>query len=198
MRYATNKKEETRQRIVKVASNLFRAEGIEKVGVAPLMAAAGLTVGGFYSHFKSKEELIKEAVGCAYNDSSCQVFGEDDDGNISISLILDRYLNAKHRDSPEAGCVIAALSSELRNRPDDTRDRVSDMIKETVQRIKNCLPEDTDAENRERMAWSVWAMIIGTLQLARITTDKIASEKILNDGKISVLTFCGLPRQGKF
>lgn len=188
MRYSKDHKEETHKKIVEAASKRFRAEGIEKVGVATLMADAKLTVGGFYSHFKSKEELIKEAVGLAADETFCAAFGDPNSGeNLSIKQILDRYLTPEHRDSPEFGCVIAALASELRTRPEDTRDMMSDKITRIIERIADSLSTDADPATRMRVAGSIWAVMLGTLQLARIIPDKELSAQILIDGKANAL-----------
>ncbi len=188
MRYSKDHKEETHKRIVNAASKRFRTEGIEKIGVAVLMADAQLTVGGFYSHFKSKEELIKEAVSLAADETFCTAFGNLENGeNLSIELILDRYLSVKHRDSPESGCVIAALASELRSRPEETRDVLSDKITRIIERISGCLAKEADSETRIRVAGAIWAVMLGTLQLARIVPDKELSDQLLTDGKTNAL-----------
>ncbi|MFU0886175.1 TetR/AcrR family transcriptional regulator [Kluyvera sichuanensis] len=188
MRYSKDRKEETHKKIVEAASKRFRAEGIEKVGVATLMGDAELTVGGFYSHFKSKEELIKEAVCLAADETFCAAFGDPNSNeNLSIKQILDRYLTPEHRDSPEFGCVIAALASELRTRPEDTRDMMSDKITRIITRISDCLSTDADSVTRMRVAGAIWAVMLGTLQLARIIPDKEVSDQLLIDGKANAL-----------
>lgn len=188
MRYSKDHKEETHRRIVEVASKRFRIDGLEKVGVATLMADAQLTVGGFYSHFKSKEELIKEAVDLAADETFCAAFGDPKNKeNTSLEQILNRYLSVKHRDSPESGCVIAALASELRNRPDDTRDMMSDKISRIIDHISDCLSKEADMASRRRVAESIWAVMVGTLQLSRIISDKKLSDQLLHNGIINAL-----------
>lgn len=183
MRYSKDHKEETHRRIVDVASKRFRMDGLEKVGVATLMADAQLTVGGFYSHFKSKEELIKEAVDIAADETFCTAFGEPENKeNISLEQILNRYLSVKHRDSPESGCVIAALASELRNRPEETRDMMSVKISRIIDHISDCLSKEADMASRRRVAESIWAVMVGTLQLSRIISDKKSSDQLLQNG----------------
>lgn len=188
MRYSKDHKKETHQRIVDVASKRFRTEGIERVGVATLMADAQLTVGGFYSHFKSKEELIKEAIGLAADETFCAAFGDlEHSENISIRQIVDHYLTPRHRDSPEFGCVIAALASELRNRPEETRCMVSEKVTRIIERIADCLSKEADSVTRMRVAGAIWAVMMGALQLSRIIPDKELSVQLLNDGKANAL-----------
>lgn len=183
MRYAKGHKEETHKHIVKVASQRFREEGIEKVGVAALMEHAGLTVGGFYSHFKSKEELIQEAVGIAADETFCSIFAEGDGSPpVSLEHILSRYLSPGHRDNPDKGCVFASLASELKNRPEDTRSMITRKTLSFIERIADCLPVEAGAEARMRVAGAVWAVMVGTLQLSRIVTDEALSTQLLKDG----------------
>jgi len=188
MRYAKDHKEETHKHIVKVASQRFREEGIEKVGVAALMGHANLTVGGFYSHFKSKEELIQEAVGSAADETYCRIFGRPDDAaKVDLELILTRYLSVEHRDTPEAGCVVAALASELKNRPPETRAMIANKTLDFIGRIADCLPPEASDEIRQRTARSIWAVMVGTLQLSRLVPDKELSTQLLQDGIANAL-----------
>jgi AcrR family transcriptional regulator len=188
MRYAKDHKEETHKHIVKVASQRFRQEGIEKVGVAALMGHANLTVGGFYSHFKSKEELIQEAVGSAADETYCRIFGRPEDAvEVDLALILQRYLSVEHRDTPEAGCVVAALASELKNRPEETRAMIANKTLDFIQRIADCLPQEASDEARTRTARSIWAVMVGTLQLSRLVPDKELSTQLLQDGIANAL-----------
>lgn len=192
MRYAKDHKEETRKRIIGVASQRFREEGIEKVGVAALMHDAHLTVGGFYSHFKSKEELVHEAIARAAEETYCKTFGGPDNAeSLTLRQILTRYLSVEHRDAPASGCVVAALSSELLNRPEDTRAMVSDKIMEKIHRIADCLAEDVDMDTRMRVARSVWTIMVGTLQLSRLIPDNKMSVQILKDGIDNALALAG-------
>lgn len=188
MRYSKDHKEETHKRIVDTASKRFLNEGLEKVGVASLMADAQLTVGGFYSHFTSKEELIKEAIELSANETFSETFGKRvNSENTSLELILDRYLSVRHRDSPESGCVIAALASELKNRPEDTRNMISEKISRLINRISDCLPKEADTTTRMRVAEAIWAIMMGTIQLARIMPDEELSAQLLHNGKVNAL-----------
>ncbi|WP_213716869.1 TetR/AcrR family transcriptional regulator [Cedecea lapagei] len=188
MRYAKGHKEETHKHIVKVASQRFREEGIEKVGVAALMDHAGLTVGGFYSHFKSKEDLIQEAVSLAADETFCRIFGEGGDNSaISLERILARYLSPEHRDNPEAGCAFASLASELKNRPEGTRTMIADKTLGFIQQIADSLSAKVEAEVRMRTAAAIWAVMVGTIQLSRIVTDPVLSTQLLKDGIANAL-----------
>src|SRR5476649_2238364 len=115
MRYAKGHKEATRKQIARIASGRFRRDGIEAVGVAGLMAGAGLTHGGFYSHFSSKEELVCAANSDALHASRAELAkaGARD----GLAGIVRAYMKPAHRDRPERGCAFAALTSEIARRP---------------------------------------------------------------------------------
>src|SRR5215207_9759147 len=106
MRYEKGRKEQTRKRIVDVASARFRARGIEATGVAGLMADAGLTHGGFYAHFRSKDDLAREAIAEAHAQSretwTKEVQAAKERGEDGLETIVRRYLRTAHRDRPEA------------------------------------------------------------------------------------------------
>jgi len=188
MRYAEGHKEETRKHIVKVASQCFRREGIEKIGVATLMEEAGLTVGGFYSHFKSKEGLIKEAVLCAAEETSYRLLeAADSTPGDGLKALLEAYLNVAHRHNPQSGCVIAALASELINRPDKTRAAVANHTENFVNQIADRLSPEADHDRRVRAARSIWALMVGTMQVARLVSDEELSAQILEDGIANAL-----------
>src|SRR2546423_1356238 len=121
MRYEKGHKDLTRARIVKTASRKFRKNGIEAVGIAGLMADAGLTHGGFYSHFDSKETLVREAVTRALDRSRDELTRIADADGGGIEKIIRTYLRPIHRDRPEHGCAAAALISELARHSQPTR-----------------------------------------------------------------------------
>src|SRR5579859_5205902 len=105
MRYGSDLKEETRKKILGIAARRFRQEGVEAVGVASLMADAGLTHGGFYAHFKSKEELAAAALEQALCESSGRIFALAEGDEDKIGTYIRAYLSPHHRDSAEAGCT---------------------------------------------------------------------------------------------
>jgi TetR/AcrR family transcriptional repressor of nem operon len=188
MRYVKGHKDDTHNHIVKIAAQIFREEGIEKVGVAAVMQRAGLTVGGFYSHFTSKEELVGEAIGSAADETLRRIFDNSDDGSkTSLKLIVERYLSVAHRDNPGTGCVVAALASELKNRPEETRATVTEKTTEAIECIANRLSSEASAKARMRAAGAIWAVMVGTLQLSRIVPDKELSTQILKDGIANAL-----------
>src|SRR6266508_87297 len=119
MRYAPEHNDATRERILEAASRLFREHGIAAVGLAKIMADAGLTVGTFYTHFKSKEVLLREALLRsldARHEELERALHEAD-----LEMVVRAYLSPEHRDSSGTGCPIAALASEVARHPRATR-----------------------------------------------------------------------------
>src|SRR3954465_1169031 len=115
MRYAPEHNDETRERILAAASRLFREHGIAAVGLAKIMSEADLTVGTFYTHFKSKEALVREtllrALKVRYEELEKALRAGD------LDMAVRAYLSPEHRDSPGAGCPTAALASEVARHP---------------------------------------------------------------------------------
>ena len=197
MRYEKGHKEQTRKRVVDVASARFRAQGIEATGVAGLMADAGLTHGGFYAHFKSKDDLVREAIAEAHARSretwAKEVLAAKERGEDGLEVIVRRYLRTAHRDRPEAGCSIAALAQEVARNAPETRHVMAQAADEIVAIIASELPASVPDEKARETAYAIFGLLIGTLQLARVTTDKALSESILQFGQDAALR---LARQG--
>jgi TetR/AcrR family transcriptional repressor of nem operon len=128
MRNSREAAAESRERVVATAARLFRERGIAAVGVAELMAAAGMTHGGFYKHFESKDALIAEA--CAYSfktpGGSLRLAAEAARPGQELKAIVDSYLSERHRDNPGKGCAIAALGGEVGNRKSPARKALQD------------------------------------------------------------------------
>ena len=126
MRYEKGHKETTRQRIVETAAARFRRYGIEGVGVAEVMAEAGLTVGGFYSHFKSKEDLVRAAMEESATHAKERFNRRIEEGGLENWIRM--YLRGSHRDHPEGGCTVAALASELARHPQGSRKAFNELF----------------------------------------------------------------------
>ncbi|PTU03877.1 TetR/AcrR family transcriptional regulator, partial [Pseudomonas sp. HMWF031] len=144
MRYSQDHKAQTHQRIIKEASVRFRRDGIGATGLQPLMKALGLTHGGFYSHFKSKDELVEKALQAAGDevDVVCaELFAQDR----PLEAFIDAYLSQWHQTSPHEGCPLPTMSSELgmRGQPSPTSDAV---LNARLRQIQDTLESDDAAE----------------------------------------------------
>jgi TetR/AcrR family transcriptional repressor of nem operon len=168
---------ENREKILAAASRLFREKGYEAVGVADVMKAAGLTHGGFYGHFKSKEDLFAQATrgsGAVAEDWGRMV---KNGGPGALEAIARQYLNDKHCKGVGAGCLIAALGPEIARQPEGSRGAVTGHVKGLVEALTPAAPGATEAERR-RHAIAAYASWIGAMVLARISDDEAFSREV--------------------
>ena len=177
MRYAAEHNEETRDRIVAAASRLFREHGIAAVGLAKIMAEADLTVGTFYTHFKSKEALVQEALRQARNMNFEQALGVGD-----LDLAVRTYLSAEHRDAAGIGCPAAALASEVARHPRATRQRFANDLDQRIDTFAELLSSRRGKKVGRAEATAFFGLLAGTLQLARATPERAESDAILEAG----------------
>ncbi|PNG26253.1 TetR/AcrR family transcriptional regulator [Methylocella silvestris] len=196
-RYEKGHKADTHRRVVEIAAQRFRAEGVDCVGVASLMADAGLTHGGFYAHFASKEALVKEALILALSSSS--VYAKDATAvpasPLDLRAYIDFYLSPPHRDKPATGCAMAALAPEVTRRPKATRTAFGKELQRLIARISTGLPEKKSPEERLALAYGIFAQLMGSLQLSRVIADKALSDQVLTLGRNNALAFAGLAQQ---
>jgi TetR/AcrR family transcriptional repressor of nem operon len=183
MRYATGHKEATRQKIVGIASKRFREQGVEAVGLASLMADAGLTHGGFYAHFASKEELVKAAVRQALTAALARMTIYAENSSQPMEAFVHAYLSPAHRDQPSEGCAVAALAAEIARHPSQTRVELDKEIRAYVERFDRWL-----GGGKEPTAIALYGLMVGTLQIARTCPDEEASNHILACGITAALT----------
>lgn len=169
MRVTKEKAAEHRAAIVTAASRLFQQRGFDGVGVAEIMKAAGLTHGGFYGHFASKEALAAEACGEAFLHSMTRLHPGASDGDIMD--YLDSYLSELHRDHPDKGCPMAAFADEIARQSAPVQSEfttgTAQFIDVLVQRLEHFQGEGT-AERRSR-AIAILAAMVGGMALARAT-----------------------------
>jgi len=186
VRYAKGHKDTTRKQILEVASRRFRREGIDAVGVASLMADAGLTHGGFYSHFPSKEDLTREAISTALEHGRAELARAAEREPGGFEAIVQSYLDPRHRDRSERGCAAAAVAAELARHPVKTRAAAADQIRAITDLLASHLPGADPERNRERAA-VIFGLMMGALQLARLTPDRAVSDRILTNAADAAL-----------
>ena len=190
MRYEKGHKETTRRRIVETAAARFRKDGIEGVGLADLMAEAGLTHGGFYSHFSSKEDLVKAALEEIAQQSRNTFERRIEEGG--LENWIRHYLRSEHRDHPEKGCVMATLGTELPRHPETSRACLTQRMQELIPQIETHLSYISDASTRRKTAAGLFATLVGALQMARTATDPALSDEILEAGIATALSLAGI------
>ncbi|SFK13274.1 TetR family transcriptional regulator [Bradyrhizobium sp. Gha] len=179
MRYDKGHKDETRRHILDVASAQFRESGIAAVGIAGIMAEAGLTNGAFYSHFASKEELVRKVLIDALTRRE-ERHRDNLENGVALEATIREYLSTRHRDRAGTGCPTAALAAEIARHPKATRDaftgKLADIIVLMAEQIRQGSPE-----RRRRKAITIYATMVGALQLARAVNDKPLSDEILEN-----------------
>jgi TetR/AcrR family transcriptional repressor of nem operon len=192
MRYSDTHKEETRAKVVKAAARAVRARGPEGVGVAEIMAEAGLTHGGFYAHFPNKQALVVAAIEEAFGQSSRR-FGKMTDGLSpaeALARFVDLYVTPEHRAHPERGCPVAGLSSELPRQGQPVREAYERGVRGLVGRIANWLPEGT--KDRDSLAASIVAEMAGTVALSRAISDDDEAERLLAAARARIKARMGI------
>ena len=165
------KKERTRERIVQVAARALRRLGFDGVGVAEVMQEAGLTHGGFYAHFPSREALLVAALDAAAAQSltALDAGTSGDDNAQRLRALIDRYLSDEHAEHPELGCTLAALGSETYRQSSEIRAVATRRLAQFLKLLEAQLP-GTAAERRDR-AQTLLATLVGSLLLSRLVSD---------------------------
>lgn len=178
MRYEKGRKDASRGRIMEVASERFRSDGIAASGLATIMSDAGLTNGAFYPHFGSKAELVRESMVAALEDQSQQIREALASGGLEMAIAT--YLSTQHRDSSAKGCASAALLPEIARQPLETRAAYTEHFMSQVRQVAAILSQAKDPEG---IALGIFATLIGALQLARAVERTELSDRILAAGK---------------
>ena len=182
MRKSREEAAETRRRIVEVAAEAFRADGIHATGLADVMAAAGLSHGGFYRHFESKDQLVAEACEAGLADivGTLARAAQGCAGEDAFRAIVDAYLSAGHRDAPANGCPFASMGSELARADDTTRAAAWCGLEELVDMLAKRMGSPEEEADRSQAVFAFAAMV-GALTMARIIPDADASASLLED-----------------
>ena len=189
MRYDADHKQKTHAKLLKTAAKAIRADGPHRIGVAAVMADAGLTHGGFYAHFASKDALVAAAIGQMFEEARTRFLHETQERTPSQGLIayIDFYLSAAHRDARRSGCPIAALASDLPRLKKSALEQFASGAERLRAALATKLTQlgHVDAEQE---ASSAMAELVGALSLARVEPDAKRSDAILADSKRALKT----------
>jgi len=180
MKVSKEQAAENRERILDAATRLFRERGFDGIGVSDLMKEVGLTHGGFYGHFASKEDLMAKACQRAIDRALTYWQGKIDNrhkGN-PLTAIVKAYLSPAHYDDPGKGCLIAALGSDVARQSSVVRQTVTDGTQAQIDLLTPLQPGDDDEEKREA-ALALYASMIGAMVLARAVDDADFAKEIL-------------------
>src|SRR3954466_2873378 len=182
MRYEPEHKTRTHDRIVRNAARKLRAEGFSGSGVASVMKASGLTVGGFYKHFRSKDELLADAIAEGFSESAEKIYAslQNVPSGDRWKELVRVYLSPEHCDNPDSGCPVAALAPEMGRAKLGVRKRISGLIKDRAERWVEFMPGRTVAE-RERNLLVIFSAMAGAVSVARILTEPADRQTVLAD-----------------
>ena len=179
MCYSQAQKEKTHERIVAIASKRFREKGLAGFGIAELMKEAGLTVGGFYKHFDSRDELVAEALSDAFGTWQLQKEAAESSGRpLPFEKLIDDYVSDVHRKNPGAGCAFSALAPELARSDNRTRTLTSEQVRDDIELIIGLLRGKDKRAARSR-AILTFSALVGAMSLARAISDEELSREIL-------------------
>lgn len=186
MRVSREQMAENRERILDTAATLFRERGFDGVGVADVMKAVGLTHGGFYGHFSSKDDLAAQALGRAFG-SANQWLEEAKaaEPEAPLQAIASRYLSPLHRDDPGHGCPVAALGCDIARQGEASRQAATQGARAAIASLSSVMPGRSDEERRAN-ALASYATLIGALVLSRMVEDKELSEEVLTAARAAL------------
>jgi AcrR family transcriptional regulator len=195
VRYGKEHKQATRQRIIETAGRRFKQDGLDGSGVATLMADAGLTNGAFYAHFASKDDLIATMVADQLRGQNAAV-NSVTPGRAGVEEFVREYLSVQHRDNAAEGCPSAALLDEIA--------RSAAPIKEVYTEGQLAVIDDftvhlnpRDPESMRGLALSVFALMVGTLQLSRALSDRALADEVLEQGLQNALTLLNVKQPSR-
>ncbi|RZF29249.1 TetR family transcriptional regulator [Paraburkholderia sp. UYCP14C] len=175
---------DTRRRIIEVAARAFRANGIQTTGLADLMADAGLSHGGFYRHFESKDDLVAQACEAALTEiiGTLEAAAGERIGPEAFKAMIEAYVSTTHRDAPADGCPLASMGSELARADEQTRAVAAHGFDGLVDSLASRSGRRHHAAARSEAIFALSAMI-GAVTMARIVEDPDASAAILQTVK---------------
>src|SRR5258705_1809285 len=182
MGHSKMQKTKTHKRIVSIAAKRFREQGLAGIGIADLMKEAGLTVGGFYKHFKSRDDLVAEAVGSAFGTWKRQLNAAASGGPpLSSAKLIDDYLNEAHRDNPGTCCALSALAPEIARAGKRMRSLAAEQIRNDIDLLAGlvCSRNGKRDDAARSKAILLFSALVGAMVLARAVSDDPLSLEIL-------------------
>jgi TetR/AcrR family transcriptional regulator, transcriptional repressor for nem operon len=186
MGHSQNEKTDNHDRIVEIAARRIRESGTEAPGVAEIMRSAGLTHGGFYKHFRSRDELIAEAAQRSYAESEHAAAQVLDGAQDPLGAFVDWYLSAEHRDDPGQGCSVVALGNDVPRASDVVRSAYTGQVRRYLARLDELLGTD-GAQRPSAEATVALSTLVGAVLVARAIDDPELSDQILRDAREALL-----------
>jgi TetR/AcrR family transcriptional repressor of nem operon len=186
MPYSAEHTRRTRQRILRTAAHAFRKQGFDGVSIPAVMRQAGLTHGGFYTHFPSKDALIASSFAEGFGESAERLLVRRDDASAAETLasVIRAYLSRAHRDTPDTGCVVPALTAEVARASSAVRASFTTALRDYARQLALLLPTSESADaDQDAEALALLAGMAGALQLARAVDDPALSDAILRHAR---------------
>jgi len=178
MGHSQEDKAESHDRIVRVAAARFREDGVDSIGVADLMKEAGLTHGGFYRHFASRDELVAEAIERALHDGGRVVDALANSKRASVAALVDAYLSAAHRDDLATSCAVTTLAGDVARSNDRARSAYTRQVNTYLELLSKLIATDRPRSRRMK-AIAALSTLVGAVSLARAVNDDKLSREIL-------------------
>ncbi|WP_434026463.1 TetR/AcrR family transcriptional regulator [[Pseudomonas] boreopolis] len=193
MRYDADHKQRTRELVLKEASKAIRRDGPGKVGVAALMAKAGLTHGGFYAHFESKDDLVRAAIAYMFDEQYVRLLQriENERPEEGLRDFIVRYLSLAHRNHPEKGCPVAALSNDVGRMSAVIRKQFDAGMARMLGVVAGAL-RHLSVPSPDVLAASILAEMVGAIAMSRALKDEELSEAVLSASRQSILERVGI------
>jgi TetR/AcrR family transcriptional repressor of nem operon len=184
MRYSSEHKAKNHDNILSIAARSFREHGADTSGIGTVMKHAGLTKGGFYRHFQSKDDLFVAAVARAFEQMGkgmVEVARAAPEGQ-ALQALIEHYLSTRHAQSPGVGCVVAALGPELARKPVSVRRRIERSLEAYREQLSAFVPGRT-REERLQKCKLLFSSMAGVLMTARFTSDPELREQLLTQAR---------------
>ena len=181
MGYSRADKQRSHERIVRTAARVFRERGVDGIGLADLMKAAGLTHGGFYGHFTSREDLIAEAVECALREGGknmASIVEGKSSPQVALGLLIDAYLSLAHRDQLATSCAVASMANEVSRGSARCRTSYTKQVRIYLELLVRLIASDK-RKSRRAKAIAALSTLVGAVSMARAVNDENLSRELL-------------------
>ncbi len=183
-------KDESHGRIVRVASARFRESGVDGIGVADLMKEAGLTHGGFYRHFASRDELVGEAIERALTEGAKSAFDAEAHAKVSkpalLIALVEWYLSTAHRDGLATSCAVTSLAGDVARSTDRARTAYTRQVGEYIELFIRLMAGDKPKKAKRAKAIAAWSMLVGAVSMSRAVNDDKVSREILQTAAVEL------------
>jgi TetR/AcrR family transcriptional repressor of nem operon len=178
MGHSQAEKAESRERVLRIAARRIREQGMEQLGIAEVMKEAGLTHGGFYKHFSSRDDLMNQAAALALADGEEKMErAAQADPDLPRTGLIDAYLSAHHRDTPGTGCALVTLGDTAGRGSDEMKQAYEKQVRGYLALIEG-IPGDGSAERADAMV--TLSALVGAVLMARAVADPELSDELLS------------------